>query len=102
MVHRPADSRLLANLLNHEKEYAKSFKSLLSPSHALSAYAAACTPPLSDALLHVSIALSGADEALARYADAVDDCKDQLKRIKELEDDVGVVVRDREILYVFV
>ncbi|KAG6860298.1 hypothetical protein C0995_012998 [Termitomyces sp. Mi166 len=98
MVHRPADSRLLTNLLTHEKDYAKSIKSLLSPSHALSAYAAACAPPLSNALLQVSTAIGGADEALGRYADAVEECREQLKRIKELEEDVGVVVRDREIL----
>ncbi|KAG6860187.1 hypothetical protein C0995_014644, partial [Termitomyces sp. Mi166 len=49
-------------------------------------------------LLQVSTALGGADEALGRYADAVEECREQLKRIKELEEDVGVVVRDREIL----
>ncbi|KAG6875237.1 hypothetical protein C0992_004644, partial [Termitomyces sp. T32_za158] len=79
---------------------AKSLKSLQSPSHALSAYAAACTPPLSNALLQVSAALGGADEALARYADVVEveECREHLARIKELKDDLGVVVRDREIL----
>ncbi|KAG6893917.1 hypothetical protein C0992_008181, partial [Termitomyces sp. T32_za158] len=97
-MHRPADSRLLSNLVTHEKDYAKSLKSLQAPSHALSAYAAACAPPLSNALLHVSAALGGADEALARYADAVEECKEHLARIKELEDDLSVVVRDREIL----
>ncbi|KAG6894254.1 hypothetical protein C0992_006917, partial [Termitomyces sp. T32_za158] len=97
-MHRPADSRLLSNLVTHEKDYAKALKTLQSPSHALSAYAAACAPPLSNALLQVSAALGGADEALARYADAVEECREHLTRIKELEDDLGVVVRDREIL----
>ncbi|KAG6893415.1 hypothetical protein C0992_010068, partial [Termitomyces sp. T32_za158] len=81
-MHRPADSRLLSNLVTHEKDYAKALKTLQSPSHALSAYAAACAPPLSNALL--SAALGGAGEALAT--------------IKELKDDLSVVVRDREIL----
>ncbi|KAG6893570.1 hypothetical protein C0992_009470, partial [Termitomyces sp. T32_za158] len=97
-MHRPVDSRLLSNLVTHEKDYAKSLKSLQSPSHALSAYAAACAPPLSNALLQVSAALGGADEALARYADAVEECREHLARIKELEDDLSIVVRDREIL----
>ncbi|KAH0580775.1 hypothetical protein J132_04238 [Termitomyces sp. J132] len=97
-MHRPADSRLLTNLLAHDKDYARALKSLLSPSNALSAYAAASTPPLSNALLQVSVALGGADEALARYADAVEECREQLRRINELEDDVGIVVRDRDIL----
>ncbi|KAG6894729.1 hypothetical protein C0992_004922 [Termitomyces sp. T32_za158] len=97
-MHRPADSRLLSNLVTHEKDYAKSLKTLRSPSHALSAYAAACAPPLPNALLQVSAALGEADEALVRYADAVEECREHLARIEELEDDLGVVVRDREIL----
>ncbi|KAG6895501.1 hypothetical protein C0992_000976 [Termitomyces sp. T32_za158] len=94
-LHPPT---LLSNLVTHEKDYAKSLKSLQSPSHALSAYAAACAPPLSNALLQVSAALGGADEALARYADAVEECRDNLAGIEELEDDLSVVVRDRKIL----
>ncbi|KAG6886545.1 hypothetical protein C0992_003506, partial [Termitomyces sp. T32_za158] len=52
---------------------------------------------LSNALLQVSAALGGANEALAQYAGAVEECREHLARIKELEDDLGVVVRDRKI-----
>ncbi|KAG6894662.1 hypothetical protein C0992_005202 [Termitomyces sp. T32_za158] len=97
-MHRPADSHLLSNLVMHKKDYAKSLKSLQSPSHVLSVYVAACAPPLSNALLQVSAALGGADEALARYVDAVEECREHAARIKELEDDLSGVVRDREIL----
>ena len=34
MVHRPADSRLLSNLLTHEKDYAKHLAILLDYSQA--------------------------------------------------------------------
>ncbi|KAG6812587.1 hypothetical protein H0H92_002056 [Tricholoma furcatifolium] len=98
MVHRPSDSRLLNNLLNHEKDYAKSVLGLVSPSNALGAYAAASAPPVSDVLLRVSTALASADEALKRYADRVEAYREQLKMIKQLEEDVATVVRDREIL----
>jgi len=104
MVHRPADSRLLANLLSHEKDYAKHLHALLEPSHAslsaFSAYASASPPPVSHAILAVATSLAGTDEALGRYASAVDDCRDHLKHIKTLEDDVANIIRDREILYV--
>ncbi|KAG6859707.1 hypothetical protein C0995_005257 [Termitomyces sp. Mi166 len=48
--------------------------------------------------MKVSTVLGGADKALGWYMDVVEECKEQLKRIKELEEDVGVVVWDREIL----
>ncbi|KAG5643468.1 hypothetical protein DXG03_000900 [Asterophora parasitica] len=102
MVHRPADSRLLANLLHHEKDYSKHLHALLDPAHAslsaFSAYASASAPPVSNGLLAVATSLSGADEALARYAGAVDECMERLKYIKILEDEVANIVRDREIL----
>ncbi|KAG6864355.1 hypothetical protein C0991_010253, partial [Blastosporella zonata] len=95
-----SDSRLLTNLLTHEKDYAKSLHALLSPppSQALAAYAAASPPPLSHVILQVSQALGRADEALGRYADGVEEGRDVLKRVKELEEEVKVVLRDREIL----
>ncbi|KAI0700265.1 hypothetical protein C8T65DRAFT_658093 [Cerioporus squamosus] len=89
MVHRPSDSRLLTNLLNHEKDYSKHLNNLLDYSQAalasFSAYARRW-------------GLSGADDALRNYAAAVERWQEQLKALKTMEDDVGNIVRDREIL----
>jgi len=102
MVHRPADSRLLANLLSHEKGYAKHLHALLEPSHvslsAFSAYVLASPLPVAHAILAVATSLAGADEAPGQYTSAVDDCRDHLKHIKSLEDNVANIIRDREIL----
>ncbi|KAI0631421.1 hypothetical protein C8Q77DRAFT_1126675 [Trametes polyzona] len=102
MVHRPSDSRLLANLLNHEKDYSKHLSILLDYSQStlasFSAYAAACAPPTSQVIVAVAGALAGADDALRNYAAAVERWQDQLKALKDMEDDVGNIMRDREIL----
>ncbi|KAJ7063782.1 hypothetical protein B0H15DRAFT_807813 [Mycena belliarum] len=83
MVHRPADSRLLANLLSQEKDHRLRF----------------CASPASAHLiLAVAGSLSTADEALRHYAAAVDRWRDYLKGLKALEDEVGNIMRDREIL----
>ncbi|KAG6908523.1 hypothetical protein DXG01_004294 [Tephrocybe rancida] len=96
----PPSSRLLTNLLSYDKTYTSSLRSLLSPppSHALAAYAASSPPPLSHVLLEVAGAIGNADEALGRYADAVDGCRELLRGIREMEEEVGSVLRDREIL----
>ncbi|KAG6895408.1 hypothetical protein C0992_001417 [Termitomyces sp. T32_za158] len=44
-----------------------------------------------------SAALEGADKVRAWYADAAEECKEHLARIKDLENDLGVVVHDWEI-----
>ncbi|RPD53942.1 hypothetical protein L226DRAFT_538821 [Lentinus tigrinus ALCF2SS1-7] len=102
MVHRPADSRLLTNLLSHEKDYSKQLSILLDYSQAtlasLSAYAAASAPPTSQVIIAVAGALSGADDALRNYAAAVERWQEQLRALKAMEDDVGNIMRDREIL----
>lgn len=102
MLHRPADSRLLANLLSHEKDYTKALNVQLDVGHAslasFSAYAAASPPPASRAIAAVAGALVGAQDALRSYALAVDEWCEQLRMLKELEDEVGNIVRDREIL----
>lgn len=102
MVHRPADSRLLANLLSHEKDYAKQLAALLDSSNAslasFSAYASASAPPASHVILTVAGSLAGADDALRRYATSVDEWREHLHALKGLEDDVGNIMRDREIL----
>ncbi|KAK7452719.1 hypothetical protein VKT23_012120 [Stygiomarasmius scandens] len=102
MVHRPSDSRLLNNLISHEKDYSKSLSSLLSSSHAsytsLTAYAASSPPPASQVILAVAGTLLHADEAFRAYARAVDEWRAKLQELKDLEDEVGNVMRDREIL----
>ncbi|KAJ3793561.1 hypothetical protein GGU11DRAFT_818607 [Lentinula aff. detonsa] len=102
MVHRSADSRLLANLISHEKEYTNQLQSLLNLSHAsfnsLSAYAASSPPPASQVILAVAGSLSNVDNALRVYAAAVEEWTKYLKELKDLEDEVGNVMRDREIL----
>ena len=102
MVHRPTDSRLLANLLSQEKEYSKQLGIALETSQAslssFSAYASASAPPISQVILAVAGALAGADEASRKYLEAVDEWRDQLRRLKEFELTVGNIMRDREIL----
>jgi hypothetical protein len=103
MIHRPTDSRLLDNLLWHEKEYTKQLSTVLEHSQAslssFSAYAAATPPPASQIILAVAGSIAGADEALNKYAAYVDEWREQLKHLKDLEEEVGNIMRDREILY---
>ncbi|KAH9943606.1 hypothetical protein B0H21DRAFT_865863 [Amylocystis lapponica] len=102
MVHRPADSRLLSNLLSHEKDYSKHFASILDYSQAslasFSAYASASAPPTSQVIIAVAGAIAGADEALRKYVVSLDQWQQQLKALKDLEEEVGNIMRDREIL----
>jgi hypothetical protein len=82
------------------------FKALLTPRRPLprlasfSAYAAASPPPTSNAIIAVAGVLSAADEALRLYVGAVDKWREELKEFRDMEEDVGTVMRDREILYV--
>ncbi|THH27585.1 hypothetical protein EUX98_g6606 [Antrodiella citrinella] len=102
MVHRPADSRLLVNLLTHEKDYSKQLANLLDHSQAsltsFSAYASASAPPTSQIIVSIAGILYGADEAFRKYAAAVDQWQLQLKALKEMEDGLANIIRDREIL----
>ncbi|KIP02613.1 hypothetical protein PHLGIDRAFT_37817 [Phlebiopsis gigantea 11061_1 CR5-6] len=102
MVHRPSDSRLLINLISHEKDYSKQLGSLLEQSQAslasFSAYASASAPPASQIIIQVAGTLAGADEGLRKYAASLEVWQQQLKSVKDLEDEVGNVMRDREIL----
>jgi hypothetical protein len=105
MVHRPSDSRLLSNFFSAEKDYSKLLITLLHDSSpaahaALTAYAAASPPPTSTVLLAVVASLQRADEALGRYVGAVERWREGLKALREMEEDVGTVMRDREILCV--
>ncbi|KAK7037881.1 hypothetical protein R3P38DRAFT_3350092 [Favolaschia claudopus] len=97
-----ADSRLLANLLTQEKDYAKHLATLLDHSNAsiasVTAYASASSPASAHLILAVANSLAAADDALRNYAVAVDRWRDYLKGLKALEDEVGNIMRDREIL----
>jgi hypothetical protein len=99
-----ADSRLLSNLIASEKEYSKQLQALLDASHSsltcLSAYAASSLPPASHLILTVTGSLVAAGDALRQYAACVDEWLGQLNGLKDLEDEVGVIMRDREILCV--
>lgn len=102
MPHRPADSRLLSNLLNHERDYVRALHNQLDVGQAslasFSAYAAASPPPASRAIGAVATALVGAQDALRGYVLAVEQWCEQLKMLKDMEDEVGTIARDREIL----
>ena len=98
-MHRPPDSRLLTNLLREEREYTRQLTALV-PQTSLASYAAASAPPTSHVILAVAGYLATAHDALRRYASAVDECTDHLKGLKDLEDEIGDILRDREILSV--
>ncbi|KAG2123238.1 hypothetical protein DEU56DRAFT_830470 [Suillus clintonianus] len=109
MVHRPPDSRLLSNLIAHEKEYTKHLSALFPISHAalasLSAFAVASPSaiPSSSVSLAQTIGtivdiLAGVDDALQLYNQAVENWRDQLGHLIKLEEDIAAILRDREIL----
>ncbi|KAG1717720.1 uncharacterized protein EDB91DRAFT_1212236 [Suillus paluster] len=111
MVHRLPDSRLLSNLIAYEKEYTKHLSALFPISHAalasLSAFAAASPSAKPFSNSSVSLAqtigaivdiLAGADDALQLYNQAVENWRDQLGHLIQLEEDIAAILRDREIL----
>lgn len=105
MVHRPSDSRLLNSLLSNEKEYHKQLLALVDnySQHSLTAfaaYASASPAPVARAVIAVAGSFAGADDALRRYAVSVEAWEAELRSIKELEEEVGNIMRDREILFV--
>lgn len=105
MVHRPSDLRLLNSLLSNEKEYHKQLLVLLDTHSQLSlgafaAYASASPAPVARALIAVGGSFARADNALRRYATSVETWLAELRALKELEEDIKNVMRDREILFV--
>ncbi|KAH7868598.1 uncharacterized protein C8R40DRAFT_1061486 [Lentinula edodes] len=126
MVHRSTDSRLLAHLITNEKQYTSNLQGLLVQSNAsvtsLEAYAASFPPPFSSpppsfaltvstkttnfqdpfpnsqVILNLANTLRNADEAFRVYVGAVEEWVRLLGELKDLEDEVGGVLRDREIL----
>jgi hypothetical protein len=105
MVHRPSDIRLLNSLLSNEKEYNKQLLVLVdnysrNSLGAFSAYASASPMPIAHTVIAVAASFAGADDALRRYAASVEAWQAELRALKDLEEDVGNVLRDREILFV--
>ncbi|KAH9013234.1 hypothetical protein EDB85DRAFT_2158382 [Lactarius pseudohatsudake] len=103
MVHRPSDLRLLNSLLSNEKEYHKQLLVLLDTHSqqslgAFAAYASASPAPVARALIAVAGSFAGADDALRRYAASVETWHAELRALKDFEEDVKNVMRDREIL----
>ena len=104
MVHRAQDTRLLIALVKAEKDYATCLTGLLNASQASSAalvaYGASCPSAQAKTVINVIGALSGAEDALRKYAGVVDGWRGDLKLVKKAEDEVASILRDREILYV--
>jgi hypothetical protein len=105
MVHRPSDSRLLNSLLSNEKEYHKQLLVLLDNYSqqslgAFTAYASASPTHVARAVIAVGGSFARADNALRRYAVSIEAWQAELRTLKDLEDDVGSIIRDREILFV--
>jgi hypothetical protein len=105
MVHRPSDSRLLNSLLSNEKEYHKQLLVLLDNYSqqslgAFAAYASASPAHVARAVIAVAGSFAGADDALRRYAVSIEAWQAELRALKDLEEDVGSIIRDREILFV--
>ena len=104
MVHRAQDTRLLIALAKAEKEYAACLTGLLNASQAsfaaLTTYGASCPPGQAQTVINVVGALTGAEDALKKYAGVVDGWRADLSLLKKSEDEVAGIFRDREILYV--
>lgn len=105
MVHRPSDLRLLNSLLSTEKEYHKHLLVLLDTHSqqslgAFAAYASASPAPVARALIAVAGSFAGADDALRRYSVSIETWHAELRALKDLEEEVKNVMRDREILFV--
>jgi hypothetical protein len=104
MVHRSSDLRLLNSLLSNEKEYHKQLLLLDNYSQlsltAFAAYASASPAPVARAVIAVAGSFAGADDALRRYAVSIEAWQAELRTLKDLEEDVGNVNRDRDILFV--
>ncbi|KII84868.1 hypothetical protein PLICRDRAFT_701595 [Plicaturopsis crispa FD-325 SS-3] len=90
MSHRTSP-RLLSNLSQHEKAYTAHLLALPTPAAPFLAAYAPTTAPIADALTR-------ADEALRLWAASGEAWEDILKELKNKEEEVGNVLRDREIL----
>lgn len=102
MVNQTPQARLLNNLLKSTKDYSSTLTSHLVVSHTslsgLQAYASAASPATSPAIFGAAEALQRADDALVRYAEEVDNWRERLKEVRDAEEEVSTILRDREIL----
>lgn len=91
---------LITTVIAAESAYLKTLRAALDAAHtsrsSLQAYVAAALPSASSAIAAAAVTLIGADDALRRYAGAVEAWVGALKGLKEVEDDVGAVMRDRD------
>ncbi|KAJ3860161.1 hypothetical protein EV359DRAFT_49674 [Lentinula novae-zelandiae] len=103
MVHQSTDSWLPAHLITNKKQYTSNLPGLLVWSKAsatwLEAYATNSQDPIpnSQVILNLANTLRNADEAFGVYVGAVEEWVRLLGELKDLEDEVGGVLRDREI-----
>jgi len=67
---------------------------------AFAAYASASPAPVARPIIAVAGSFAGADDALRRYAISIEAWQEELRTLKDLEDEVGNVIRGREILFV--
>ena len=102
MVHHPADSGLLSNLLQQEKEYSKQLSQLLKSSNAslasFTAYVATSPLPGSHVIMLVAGLLARIDEALKGYVQG--EWMETMHSLKDAEEEVGNIMQDQEILCV--
>ncbi|KAK1227243.1 hypothetical protein PQX77_009756, partial [Marasmius sp. AFHP31] len=66
--------------------------------NSLTAFAASSPPPTSQIILAIAGSLNSVDDALRGYVVAVERWRQYLGDLKDLEDEVGNIMRDREIL----
>ncbi|KAF4566127.1 hypothetical protein EYR36_011542 [Pleurotus pulmonarius] len=102
MVHRSGNSLLLTNLISQETLYSSSLSSLLNTSHVsitlYEAYAASSSADVAQLVMSVVEAMRAIDDALRGYEEKVKEGREVLKGVEKLEEEVGNVARDRDIL----
>lgn len=104
MHHRPPDTRLLTSLVTSTSAFRESLYTL-NQTHSsyisgLTAYASSSAPPVSTLLLSVSNSISRCiEEGFATKLDlALEAWVNALNNLKDTEEEVGRMGRDREIL----
>jgi len=103
MIHRPADTRLLSNRLQQEKDYSEQLSQFIQPFNAylawpsLAAYVAPSPPPGSHVVKSVAGSLAAIDDALEQYLLVMDGWRET---IVSFNDARGNIMRDRESLCV--
>ncbi|KIY71618.1 hypothetical protein CYLTODRAFT_390021 [Cylindrobasidium torrendii FP15055 ss-10] len=109
MTSSGASPRLLANLLSHEKEYGKALAGVIDAGGAACTALVLCQPWLNQPIQQhtgsedhqprsVIQCLALADAGIRTYSAAFNTYMDGLKQLRDLEDSVKNLIRDREIL----